>query len=351
MIADKLLSARILMVDDEAANLQLLERILESAGFSNLRYTTDPWHALDLCVEWRPDLVLLDLLMPGLDGFGFLEAMKARDDGSGYLPVLVLTSDHSMEAKRRALSGGARDFLTKPLSPVEVRLRVRNLLETRFLHLELQEHNRLLEVRVRERTGELERARYEIMRRLARAAEYRDDDTGDHTRRVGEMSGAIAHALGLDPDEVEMIRRVAPLHDVGKIAIPDAILLRPGPLDQEQREVMQTHTVVGGDLLGGSGFDLLDRAAEVALTHHERWDGKGYPHALAGEDIPISGRIVAIADTFDALTHRRPYKAAWSVDMAWTELEAESGTHFDPAVLRAFGRVLSRSGARPGVAQ
>jgi putative two-component system response regulator len=346
MIADRLPNARILMVDDEDANLQLLRRILEPAGFANLRATTDPLEALDLCEQWGPDLVLLDIMMPKMDGYEVLGALNERNAGAGYLPVLVLTSDHTQDAKRRALSGGARDFLTKPLSPGEVRLRVRNLLETRFLHLELQEHNQHLEVRVQERTAELERARFEILRRLARAAEYRDDNTGEHTRRVGETSAAIARALGLDGKEVELIRRVAPLHDVGKIAIPDSILLWPGRLEPAQVEVMRTHTLIGGDLLGGSGFELLDRAAEIALTHHERWDGKGYPHGLAGENIPLFGRIVEVADTFDALTHQRPYKQAWAVKDAWTEIEGDAGTHFDPTVVEAFERVLSALGLR-----
>jgi putative two-component system response regulator len=344
MIVDRLPSARILMVDDEDANLQLLRRILEPAGFANLRSTTDPHEALDLCAQWSPDLVLLDIMMPEMDGFEVLGALNERNAGASYLPVLVLTSDHTQEAKRRALSGGARDFLTKPLSPGEVRLRVRNLLETRFLHLELQEHNQHLEVRVQERTAELERARFEILRRLARAAEYRDDNTGEHTRRVGETSAAIARSLGLEGREVELIRRVAPLHDVGKIAIPDSILLWPGPLEPNQIEVMKTHTVIGGDLLGGSGFELLDRAAEIALSHHEHWNGQGYPHGLAGENIPLFGRVVEVADTFDALTHQRPYKQAWSVSQAWAEIERDAGARYDPAVVTAFQRVLSSLG-------
>jgi putative two-component system response regulator len=345
MIADRLPQARILMVDDEASNLDLLRRILETAGFSNVRSTTNPCEVLDLCEEWDPDLLLLDILMPDMDGFTILEKLNQGNGETTYLPVLVLTSDHSSEVRRRALSSGARDFLNKPLSPSDVRLRVRNLLETRFLHLELRERNRDLEERVRERTAELERARYEILRRLARAAEYRDDDTGDHTRRVGETSAAIARAYGVDDDEVELIRRIAPLHDVGKIAIPDSILLHPGPLDEGQRQVMRTHTVIGGDMLGGSGFELLDRASEIAMTHHEHWDGSGYPLGLAGEAISLAGRIVKLADTFDALTHLRPYKAAWAPETAWSWIQRSAGTVFDPALVEAADRVLGE-GAR-----
>ena len=348
MIADRLPGARILMVDDEEANLQLLRRILEPAGFTSLRATTDPREAVDLCLTWDPDLVLLDIMMPGLDGFEVLEILKEHVPETVYLPVLVLTSDHTPDAKRRALSGGARDFLTKPLSPSEVRLRVRNLLETRFLHLELQEHNQLLEVRVKERTVELERARFEILHRLARAAEYRDDNTGEHTRRVGETSAAIARTLRLDPEQTELIRRTAPLHDVGKIAIPDSILLWPGPLDASRRKVMQTHTTIGADLLGGSGFDLLDLASEIALTHHEKWNGTGYPAGLGEDETSLAGRIVAVADTFDALTNSRPYKEPWLLEDAWIEIGSHAGTWFDPAVVAAFERVLSELGVRTG---
>jgi putative two-component system response regulator len=349
MIDEKLHQARILMVDDEKPNLDLLRRILETAGFSNVRSTTDPCEALSLCEEWDPDILLLDILMPVMDGFTILERLNEKNGDQGYLPVLVLTSDQSSDTRRRALSSGARDFLNKPLSPSDVRLRVRNLLETRFLHIELQERNRDLEERVRQRTTELERARYEILRRLARAAEYRDDNTGDHTRRVGETSAAIARAYGVGMDEVELIRRIAPLHDVGKIAIPDSILLYPGPLDEEQRGVMRTHTVIGGDMLGGSGFELLDRAAEIALSHHEHWDGGGYPFGLAGDAIALHGRIVKVADTFDALTHLRPYKEAWTAEMAWEWIQRASGTLFDPDVVEAAGRVFGDGGARARV--
>ncbi|MGW8265071.1 MAG: HD domain-containing phosphohydrolase [Longimicrobiales bacterium] len=344
MIRDRASKARILMVDDEEANLVLLKRILEPAGYVNLKSTTKPEEVLQLCVEYRPDLLLLDILMPGKDGFEVLAEVRELVGEEGYLPVLILTSDQSPVAKRRGLSAGAQDFLTKPLSPAEVRLRVRNLLQTRFLHLELQEHNRDLEARVRRRTAELEEARSQILARLARAAEYRDDETGEHTRRVGQLSGAIARELGLDGKDVEMIQRVAPLHDVGKIGIPDEILLHPGPLSPEQLEIMKTHTTIGGDLLAGSGIPLLQTAEEIARTHHECWDGRGYPLGLAGEEIPLSGRIVAAADTFDALSHRRPYKPAWSVTEAWNEILDNSGTRFDSSVVDAFEAVLRGTG-------
>ena len=344
MIADRIQAASILMVDDEEANLELLRRILEPAGFNNLRTTSRAEEVVSMCLEERPDLVLLDVVMPSQDGFEILSSLREQMGEEEYLPVLILTSDHSAEAKRRGLSAGAQDFLTKPLSPAEVRLRVRNLLETRFLHLALQEHNRDLEDRVRRRTAELEEAHRQILARLARAAEFRDDETGEHTRRVGRMSGAIAEELGLDPEEVELIQRVAPLHDVGKIGIPDDILLHPGELTPEKLEIMRSHTDIGGDLMSGSEIPLLKIAEQIARTHHEWWDGNGYPQGLSGEEIPIAGRIVAVADTFDALSHRRPYKPAWSLGDAWAEIERKSGTHFDPAVVRAFKTVLNASG-------
>jgi putative two-component system response regulator len=182
------------------------------------------------------------------------------------------------------------------------------------------------------------------LERLARAAEYRDDETGDHTRRVGQMSGAIARELGLDPERVELIQRVAPLHDVGKIGIPDEILLHPGPLTPDQVEIMRTHTIIGGDLMAGSEIPLLQTAEQIARTHHEWWNGEGYPLGLSGEEIPLAGRIVAVADTFDALSHRRPYKPAWSVGEAWDEIRRYAGIQFDPATVEAFGAALRGTG-------
>src|SRR5688572_30511632 len=242
---------RILVVDDERINIQVLERILEP-GYAELTSTTDPRKAVELFREFKPDLVLLDLRMPHMDGLQLLEILADEIPTGVYLPILVLTSDSSGETKRRALSGGAKDFLIKPLSPFEVRLRVQNLLETRFLHLELQEQNHSLEMRVAERTSallkrsvELEEARVEILERLARAAEFRDDDTGQHTHRVGHLAGQLAEALSLPADEVELIRRAAPLHDLGKIGVPDAILLKQGRLNPAEYEIMKRHTVIG----------------------------------------------------------------------------------------------------------
>ena len=342
MLEEKLLRARLLIVDDEEANVQLLRRILDGAGYTDVRSTNDPHTVVDLLREYDPDLIFLDILMPGMDGHEVLEAIRVQTPEGAYRPVLVLTSDHTASAKRQALSGGAKDFLTKPLSPSEVRLRARNLLETRFLHLELKRHNERLEERVAERTTELEEARLQTLLRLARAAEYRDDDTGEHTKRVGRRSGVIAEAMGLDPEFVESIRLTAPLHDVGKIGIPDSILLSSERLTPDQVEVMKTHCAIGHALLSGTGVPLLDLAAEIAVSHHERWDGKGYPLGLSGEEIPLSGRIVAVADTYDALTSARPYKKAWRRAEALEEIEANAGLQYDPRVVEVFLGVMKK---------
>jgi len=340
---------RILVVDDEPINIQVLERIFDS-GYAELASTTDPRRALAMFHEFHPDLVLLDLRMPHIDGLELLEILSQVIPSGEFLPICVLTSDSTGETKRRALSGGAKDFIIKPLSPIEVRLRVQNLLETRFLYLQLQDQNHSLELRVTERTRavvrrteELEEARIEILERLARAAEFRDDDTGQHTQRVGQLAALLAEALSLSPDAIELIRRAAPLHDLGKIGVPDTILLKQGRLTPAEYEVMKRHTVIGGQILSGSTVPLLTVGREIAISHHERWDGEGYPFGEKGDQIPVSGRIVAVADVFDALTHGRPYKPAWSVEEASAEIARERGRQFDPDVVAAF-LAIERSG-------
>ncbi|HKP51370.1 MAG TPA: HD domain-containing phosphohydrolase [Chloroflexia bacterium] len=339
---ESLQAARILIVDDQEANVQLLERILKRTGYTCITSTTDAREAISRYVEVQPDIVLLDLMMPHLDGFQVMESLMPLIPAGSYLPILVLTADISPSAKQRALSIGAMDFVTKPFDPSEVLLRIKNLLETRFLHLQLQEHNQLLEEKVRERTQELEEAQIEILERLARAAEYRDDQTGQHTQRVGNTSAILARALGMVESQVELMRRAAPLHDVGKIAVPDEILLKPDKLTPQEFEIIKTHTTVGAALLS-KGRSAFTRAAErIALTHHERWDGRGYPQGLQGEEIPIEGRIVAVVDVFDALTHERPYKHAWTLEEALEEIKRQSGQHFDPRVVEAFLSVVWR---------
>ena len=330
---------RILLIDDQPANLQFLRHVLETESYGELITLSDSVEALARFHELAPDLVIVDLWMPELDGFEFITRVQELLPPGTYLPILVATGDHTPETRRRALAVGARDFLTKPLSPAEVRLRVRNLMETRFLHEQLREHNQRLEQRVAERTHELEEARLEMLYRLARAAEFRDDQTGQHTLRVGRLAGRLAQVLGLPPESYDLIARAAPLHDIGKIGIPDGILLKPGRLEPHERGIIQTHTTIGADILSGSRYSLLQLAEEIALNHHERWDGQGYPRGLAGEAIPLSGRIVAVADVFDSLAHDRPYKRAWTPRDALAEIEACAGTQFEPAVVEALLRI------------
>jgi putative two-component system response regulator len=231
---------------------------------------------------------------------------------------------------------GANDFLSKPMNFTEVRLRVANLLETRRLHLALKDQNDALERRVRERTRSLEQARLEVLDRLSLAAEYRDDITNEHSRRVGRTAALLARELDVSTDEVDLIYRAAALHDIGKIGIPDAILLKPGRLTQAELRLMQSHVEIGAKILDGSASPLLRLGQQIAVTHHERWDGTGYPAGLTGGQIPLVGRLVALADVFDAITHRRPYKEAVPLQLALAEIRALNGTHFEPRVVEAF---------------
>lgn len=334
-------ASRILIVDDEVANVRLLERTLSRWGYSNLTSTTTSSEVLGLYQEVKPDLILLDIMMPGLDGYGVMEQLTPHLKGT-YLPILVLTADATPQATRKALAAGARDFLTKPFDSTELLLRVYNLLETRYLHSRLEQQNTELEDKVRERTQELEQSQIEVVERLAQAAEFRDDDTGQHTVRVGDMAASIAREMQMDEARISLLRRAAPLHDVGKIGISDDILLKPGKLTDEEFATMKTHTTIGAALLARGQSEMVVLAEIIARTHHERWDGRGYPNQLSGAEIPLAGRIVALADVFDALTNERPYKKAWPQEEAVAEICNQSGKQFDPDVVDAFLRVWRR---------
>ena len=352
--------ARILVVDDEPANVLLLQVILTQAGYTHIQTLTDSREVAALAEQSPPDLVLLDLMMPFKDGFGVMSELQNLDNGRG-VPILILTADTNPLVRHRALSGGARDFVTKPVDQAEVLARVHNLLETQRLQLQLRAQNCDLEARVRQRTHELEEinarlrvtnerltesqtalqaSQIEILHRLALAAEYRDDDTGQHTQRVGELASRVARQIGWDEARCARLRTVAPLHDVGKIGVPDAILLKPGRLSPEEFEVIKTHTVIGAGLLAHSQCALVSLARLIALSHHERWDGTGYPHGLCGEEIPLEGRILSVVDVFDALTSERPYKKAWPREKALAEIETQAGKQFDPQIVRAFLEVI-----------
>jgi putative two-component system response regulator len=346
MIPDAVVKAsKILIVDDEEANVQLLERLLRREGYARIASTTDPRQALPTFQKFQPDLLLLDLMMPHLDGYAVMQRLRPLIPPGGFFPILVITADASTPTKHRALADGATDFLTKPIDAAEVVLRVHNLIETRCLHSRLEGENERLEVKVRERTQELENTQLEVLARLALAAEFRDDNTGEHTRRVGHASALLAEVLGLPRAQVELIRQAAPLHDVGKIGIPDAILLKPGKLTPEEFDIIKTHVTIGSQMLTGGQYALLLMAETIALTHHERWDGTGY-RGLKGENIPLPGRITSVVDVFDALTHERPYKKAWPIAQAREEIAKQAGRQFDPRMVDAFITILDREGER-----
>lgn len=337
-----LTEGHVLVVDDERSNRVALQRTLEDLGFKRIVTVEDGESALEAIVSEHPDLLILDLHMPGMDGFGVLEALRGHVGADAFLPVLVVTGDKQWELRQRALSMGAKDFLNKPFDVSELGARALNLLETRRLHLQMKELNHLLEHRVWNRTRELERAKDEILFRLAQAAEYRDDVTGKHAERVGAGTAILAEALGLSPARCDILRRAAPLHDVGKIAIPDSILLKRGPLTREERDVMESHTTIGAHLLTESTSDIIENARVIALTHHERWDGQGYPNGLSGSEIPVEGQIVAVVDALDALTHTRPYKASMSYPEAEARLRGDAGTAFAPELVQALVRARER---------
>jgi putative two-component system response regulator len=321
--------ARILVVDDEPANVLLLERLLQRWGYENVVSTTESAQAVSLAAEEPVSLVLLDLAMPRPDGFEVMTLLSKLPAGHA-IPIVVLTADVSAATRQRALAGGASDFVTKPFDETEVRLRVQNLLRTRFLQLELEHHNALLEQRVRERTHDLEYARRETLNRLALTGEYRDDETHEHAQRVGRTAALLAEDRGLPDDEVDLIRRSAPLHDIGKVGVPDAILLKRGRLTADEFDLIKGHTLIGGRILAHSVSEVLRAGEVIARTHHERWDGGGYP---------LHGRLVALADMFDALTHERPYKPAWPLDRATAEIRRVAGHQLDPAVVHSFERL------------
>ena len=337
--------AGVLIVDDKESNVVLLRRLLEQAGYSAIETATDPAQALERARERTPDLVLLDIHMPGMDGFELLGELGPVFGVEGPLPVIMLTGDLADEVRRRALSEGASDFITKPFNATEVVLRVRNVLQTHRLHVELERANATLEERVRERTEELSQARLEILNRLAIAGEFRDDATGEHAQRVGRISALLASALKFPADRVELVRHAATLHDIGKIGISDAVLLKPGKFTVEEYEQMKAHTTIGARILSGSDSPLLQMAEEIAHHHHERWDGSGYPNGLAGSEIPILGRIAAVADVFDALTQNRPYRDAWGLNDAVEEIDSQAGRHFDPRVVEAFSHSIAGAAA------
>ncbi len=339
MIEEKIIKeAKILIVDDQPANVTLIEKMLDIEGYINVIATTDPTQVESIYLEQNSDLVLLDLNMPVMDGYQVLA--KIREVDPDYPPIIVLTAQIDRDSRIKALDLGARDFLAKPFDRVELMTRIRNMLEVRIMAKAMKNQNKILDAMVQERTKELNDTRLEVIRRLGRAAEYRDDITGFHIIRMSRYSQILAIAAGMPEADAEMLLNASPMHDIGKIGIPDNVLLKPGKLDTEEWKIMQTHVDIGVEILSGSNSDLMDMAAEVAQNHHEKWDSSGYPRALAGEDIPFTGRVVAIADVFDALTTKRSYKKAWSIEEAVDFLKEQRGKHFEARLVDLFLEIL-----------
>lgn len=348
--------SKLMVVDDEPTNVKIVRRLLELEGFSQFVTTTDGRKAMTLIRDERPDCVLLDLMMPFVTGLDVLDEMR-HDPATAHIPAIILTAVTDHKIRCEALKRGATDFLNKPVEPAELAPRVVNVLSVKAYQDQLLRYNQNLESAVRERTRQLEQAYREIGLVLARAAEYRDNDTGLHVVRVGRYARLIGEELGIVGDEADLLERAAQLHDVGKIGIPDAILLKPGRLTDEEFDLMKRHCSFGDRILqpysddenssNGEGHEdfrnitngatpLLVLAHRIAMSHHEHWDGTGYPTGLKGEEIPLEGRITAVADVFDALSSKRCYKDSFPIDECFDTMADKRGNHFDPQVLDAF---------------
>ena len=324
------------IVDDNDTNLMLFEQLaLRVAADVEVATFADPLAALDACRAGVPDMIVVDYMMPGMDGHQYVEAVR-KLAGFRDVPIVMVTAAAERSVRQKALELGVTDFLAKPVDPAEARVRFANLLALRRSHLQLRDRNRWLADEVRKATATVFEREQELIVRMSKAAEFRDPETGAHIVRMARYSELIARRLGMNDEYCELILRAAPMHDLGKLGIPDGILLKPGKLTDEEFQVMTRHPQIGHEILSGSESHLIQFGAEIALTHHEKWDGSGYPNGLQGEAIPLSGRIVAVADVFDALTSERPYKAAWPLDKARKLLEDNSGSHFDPACVAAF---------------
>lgn len=321
----------VLVVDDTPENISLLKSVLKNEYA--IKVATNGCKAIEIARNSAVDIILLDVMMPDMDGFETCRRLKDDPITRG-IPVIFVTALNEVADETKGFVCGGVDYVTKPISAPVVQARIRT-------HLALYDQNRILENKVRERTAEVVESRLEIIRHLGRAAEFRDNETGMHVIRMSRYSQIIALEYGLPEYDAELILHAAPMHDVGKIGIPDRILLKPGKLNDEEFEIIKTHCEIGSKIISHHNSDLLKTARTIALSHHERWDGRGYPSGLRGTEIPISGRISAVADVFDALTSERPYKRAWSEEEAAEEIQRCSGSHFDPDLVKAFFKRFS----------
>ncbi|MBF0152683.1 MAG: two-component system response regulator [Magnetococcales bacterium] len=336
--------ARIFVVDDTETNIDLL---VETLGEDyDVGVALDGITALDDIATSHPDLILLDVMMPVMDGYEVCRRLKGNDS-TQEIPIIFITARNEVEDQTRGFELGAVDFISKPFSPPVVQARVRTHVQLKRAREALADQNRLLETRVQERTAALQRltedlssTRLEIIRRLGRAAEFKDNETGLHVIRMSHYCRILAPHAGLSSVEADLLFQSAPMHDIGKIGIPDGILLKPATLDREELQIMRRHPIIGAGIIGEHDSVLLETARQVALTHHEKWDGSGYPYGLAGREIPIVGRITAVADVFDALTSTRPYKTPWSLERTLTWMQGEKGRHFDPELIDLFMQLL-----------
>lgn len=327
--------ARILIVDDEPSFTGLLETLLRVEGFVALRAVNDSREAAGAFISFSPDIVLLDLNMPGMSGMEVMAQIRELA-GEKWIPIVMISGENDGQTVTTALQSGAQDFIGKPFRRAEVVSRLRNLLRVKVLQDEIEKRNLNLQEKVEESVKDVLEGQRDLIRRLSRCAEYRDDETGHHIHRVSRMSHVLASAANLPEEELGVMREAAAMHDIGKVGIPDSILLKPGKLTPEEREVMKTHTLIGASLLGGGKSVLLRLSEQIAMSHHERWDGAGYPVGLGGAEIPLAARIVAVCDVFDALTSRRPYKEPWPAEKAKQELIALGGKQFDAELVSLF---------------
>ncbi len=321
----------ILIVDDISDNIDVLSSVLRSQY--KVKAALNGERALKISTgDSQPDMILLDIMMPEMDGYEVCRRLK-ENPATAKIPVIFVTAKNQEADEKRGLGLGAVDYITKPISPPLVLARVHT-------HLALYDQSRVLEQKVRERTLELQQTRQEIIRRLGRAAEFKDNETGLHVIRMSHYTRLIAEAVECGDEWSNLVYNAAPMHDIGKIGIPDKILLKPGKLDDEEWKLMYQHPEFGATIIGEHNSDLLKMSREIALAHHEKWDGSGYPYGLKGEEIVLAARIVAIADVFDALTTERPYKKAWEVDDAVKLINENAGSHFDPGMVPLFNKVL-----------